>query len=61
MIVYLPHQAFALPSSKNIKILIKEKNNFKNFIIRKDDCISNYLHEVLRALKTKQYDNYNTR
>jgi len=61
MIIYLPHQAFALPSSKNIKILIKEKNKFKNLIIKKDDCISNYFSEVLTTLKTKKYDNFYNR
>ena len=57
-IIYLPNQAFALPSSKKIKITIKENNKFKFFTVKKDDCIYNYLTEVLTALKNKKYDNF---
>ena len=57
-IIYLPNQAFALPSSKKIKITIKENNKFKFFTVKKDDCIYNYLSEVLMALKNKKYDNF---
>ena len=57
-IIYLPNQAFALPSSKKIKITIKENNKFKFFTVKKDDCIYNYLTEVLMALKNKRYDNF---
>ena len=54
----MPNQAFALPSSKKIKITIKENNKFKFFTVKKDDCIYNYLSEVLMALKNKKYDNF---
>lgn len=57
-IIYLPNQAFALPSSKKIRITIKENNKFKFFTVKKDDCIYNYLTEVLTALKNKKYDNF---
>ena len=57
-IIYLPNQAFASPSSKKIKITIKENNKFKFFAVKKDDCIYNYLTEVLIALKNKKYDNF---
>ena len=57
-IIYLPNQAFALPSSKKIKITIKENNKFKFFTVKKDDCIYNYLTEILTALKNKKYDNF---
>ena len=57
-IIYLPNQAFALPSSKKIQITIKENNKFKFFAVKKDDCIYNYLTEVLMALKNKKYDNF---
>tara|TARA_B100001057_G_scaffold55984_1_gene49662 strand:- start:177 stop:1100 length:924 start_codon:yes stop_codon:yes gene_type:complete len=57
-IIYLPNQAFALPSSKKIKITIKENNRFKFFTFKKDDCIYNYLAEVLMALKNKKYDSF---
>ena len=57
-IIYLPNQAFALPSSKKIQITIKENNKFKFFAVKKDDCIYNYLTEVLIALKNKKYDNF---
>ena len=57
-IIYLPNQAFALPSSKKIKITIKEKNEFKFFTVKKDDCIYNYLTEVLMALKNRRYDSF---
>ena len=59
-IIYLPNQAFASPSSKKIKITIKENNKFKFFTVKKDDCIYNYLTEVVMALKNKKYyDFYN--
>ena len=54
----MPNQAFASPSSKKIKITIKENNKFKFFTVKKDDCIYNYLTEVLMALKNKKYDNF---
>ena len=57
-VIYLPNQAFASPSSKKIKITIKENNKFKFFTVKKDDCIYNYLTEVLMALKKKKYDNF---
>ena len=57
-IIYLPNQAFASPSSKKIKITIKENNKFKFFTVKKDDCIYNYLTEVLIALKKKKYNNF---
>ena len=57
-IIYLPNQAFALPSSKKIKITIKENNKFKFFTVKKDDCIYNYLTEIMMALKNKRYDSF---
>lgn len=57
-IIYLPNQAFALPSLKKIKITIKENNEFKFFTVKKDDCIYNYLTEVLMALKNRRYDSF---
>ena len=55
-IIYLPNQAFALPSSKKIRIKIKVNNKFKFFTVKKDDCIYNYLKEVLMSLRIKRYD-----
>jgi len=57
-IIYLPNQAFALPSSKKIMITIKENNKFKFFTVKKDDCIYNYLTEIMMALKNKRYDSF---
>lgn len=57
-IVYLNHQAFALPSSKNIRILIKEKNKYKHIFVKKDDCIYNYFNKILRSVKKMKYDDY---
>ena len=57
-IIYLPNQAFALPSSKKIMITIKENNKFKFFTVKKDDCIYNYLTEIMIALKNKRYDSF---
>ena len=49
-IVFLPHQAFALSPQKNIEIIIKEKNEYKKLLIKKDDCILNYFIEVLKSM-----------
>lgn len=54
-IIFLPHQAFALSPIKNIKIIIKEKNKFKNVLIKKDDCILNYLNDVLKSIENKNF------
>ena len=54
-IVFLPHQAFALPSINNIRIIIKEKNKFQKVLIKKDDCILNYLNDVLKSFENKSF------
>ena len=54
-IVFLPHQAFALPSFKNIEIIIKEKNKYKKALIKKDDCILNYFNNILKSIINKNF------
>ena len=57
-IVFLPHQAFALSSIKNIKVTIKRRNEYKDIFINKDDCILNYFNSVLKSLTTKKFSNF---
>ena len=57
-IIYLNHQAFALPSNKKIQLIIKSKNKFQTIHIKKDDCIKNYFNIILKSLKNKKYDDH---
>lgn len=57
-IIYLDFQAFALPSNKKIKIIIKEKNKFKNIYFNKDDSIKNYFKKILSSIKNKRFDKF---
>ena len=57
-IVYLDFQAFALPSNKKIKIMLKENNKFKNTYINKDDSIKNYFKEILSAINKKRFNKF---
>ena len=57
-IVYLDFQAFALPSNKKIKIIIKENNQFKNIYIDKDDSIKNYFNKILSSINNKRFDEF---
>ncbi len=57
-VVFLPHQAFALSPLKDIKIMIKEKNKYKDMFIKKDDCILNYLNEVLKSIKNNKFHGF---
>ena len=54
-IVFLPHQAFALSPLKDIEITIKEKNEYKKVIIKKDDCIQNFFNNVLKSIINKNF------
>ena len=54
-IVFLTHQAFALSPLKNIKIIVKEKNEYKKVLIKKDDCILNYFKEVLKSTNNNNF------
>ena len=57
-VIYLNHQAFALPSNKKIKITIKEDNKYKNILINKDDCIKNYLKEIISSINSKNFNEF---
>ena len=57
-IIYLDFQAFALPSNKKIKIIVKENNKFKNIYINKDDSIKNYFKKILSSIKNKRFDQF---
>ena len=57
-IIYLDFQAFALPSNKKIKIIIKENNNFKNIYLNKDDSIKNYFKKILSSIGNKRFDEF---
>ncbi|MDA7824000.1 Gfo/Idh/MocA family oxidoreductase [Candidatus Pelagibacter sp.] len=57
-IIYLDFQAFALPSNKKIKIILKENNKFKNIYINKDDSIKNYFKKILSSINNKRFDKF---
>ena len=57
-IIYLNHQAFALPSNKKVQLVIKSKNKYQTIYIKKDDSIKNYFNIILKSLKSKKYDNH---
>ena len=57
-IIYLDFQAFALPSNKKIKIIVKENNKFKNIYLNKDDSIKNYFKKILSSIKNKRFDKF---
>ena len=57
-VIYLNHQAFALPSDKKIKITIKEDNKYKDILINKDDCIKNYLNEIISSIANKNFNKF---
>ena len=57
-IIYLNHQAFALPSNKKIVLKIKENNTYKKVLIKKDDCIKNYMKQILKSVKLKRYNKF---
>jgi len=57
-IIYLNHQAFALPTSKKIQLVIKSKNKFQIIYVKKDDCIKNYFNVILKSLKNKKYSTF---
>jgi len=54
-VIYLPHQAFALPATKKIKVIIKMNNSYKSILFDKDDCIRNYFYEIINCIKKKKY------
>lgn len=57
-IVYLNFQAFALPSNKKIKIVLKQNNKYKNIYINKDDSIKNYFDKILSSIYKKRFDKF---
>ena len=57
-IVFLTHQAFALSPLKNIEIIVKEKNEYKKVLIKKDDCILNYFKEVLKSTNNNNFSKF---
>jgi len=57
-IIYLNSQAFALPSNKKIKIVLKEKNKYKNILINKDDSIKNYFNEILSSIDINSFNKF---
>ena len=57
-IIYLDFQAFALPSNKKIKIILKENNKFKNINFNKDYIIKNYFKKILSSINNKRFDKF---
>jgi predicted dehydrogenase len=57
-IIYLNFQAFALPSNKKIKIILKKDNKYKNIFINKDDSINNYFNKILLSIKNKKFSKF---
>lgn len=57
-IIYLPHQAFALSPLKKIEIIIKENNEYKKMLIKNDDCILNYLKNILKSIINNNFSKF---
>lgn len=57
-IISITNQAFALPNSKKVEIIIKNDNLIKKLLIKKDDCINNFLQEVKKSIIKKDYKNF---
>ena len=54
--ISIPNRAFALPPNKNIKIITKDKNIVSFKLIKKDDCIANYIKEIISFIKSNKFD-----
>ena len=37
---------------------IKENNTYKKVLIKKDDCIKNYMKQILKSVKLKRYNKF---
>lgn len=55
-IINSPNRIFALPSNQNSRIVIKQNNKTTKMMIKKDDCIQNFLREIIYALKKKKFN-----
>ena len=49
-------RVFALPSNKNLYILLTRNNLTKRIKVKKDDCIQNFFHKILFALKSNNFE-----
>ena len=52
------NNVFSPPSNKNLKILIRENNSFKQNKIKKDDIFKNFLNEIMNNLNKKIFKPY---
>jgi len=57
-IIYLDDRAFAIPPKINIQLKIKYKDKFYFYKIKKDDCIFNYIKDILINLKSNKLKIY---
>ncbi len=57
-IVSLNNQAFALRPNKKVSLSIQENNTIKKLFVPKDDCIKNFMRDILKTLKTKNFNKY---
>ena len=55
-IIYSPQSIFALPSNKDLELIVKTKNKIKKIKVKKDDCIGNFFKLSLNAIKDKKYN-----
>ena len=54
-IIYSPQRIFALPSNKDLEIILKTKNKIKKIKVKRDDCIGNFFRLVYRVIKNNNY------
>ena len=52
------NRAFSPPSDKKLEIKITKKNQAQKVFVKKDNCFENYLSEVIKNIKNKQYTFY---
>ena len=52
------NRVFSPPSDKKLEIQITKKNQAQKVFVKKDNCFENYLSEVIKNIKNKQYTFY---
>ena len=57
-IISSPNRIFALPSNKDVSILVEQKKGIKKINIKRDDCILNFFKKILYAIKYKKNKNF---
>lgn len=54
-IITSPNRIFALPPKNNQIILKKSFNKTTKIIVKKDDCVKNYINTIINVIKTRNY------